>query len=101
MESLRQPRTSLSCSKIAVSKPQRALSPAIPRPIVPPPTTRTRRACISGLYGPDSTAWLKAASYLMRAAPLLQRILSLAASDSGSARKSWRFLFIEKTPGLG
>ena len=41
MESRRRLRAPASDSKIAASKPERAQSPAMPRPIVPPPTTRT------------------------------------------------------------
>src|SRR5438552_10978168 len=40
-------------------------------------------------------------SHLISATPFPQRILSLTASDSGNARKSSTFAFIERTPGLG
>jgi hypothetical protein len=90
-----RPRTprwaSGSASKTQVSWPEIAQSPAMPRPIVPAPTTRTE--VTEGLYGLGE-------GYRSFAA-LSQRIRFRAASDSGSARKSSMFLLIEVTPGLG
>lgn len=78
-----------SASKTAVSWPARAQAPAMPRPMVPAPMTRTEATERNYMELSNTRA----------AFP--QRIRSFASGEIGSDRKSSTLRFIEATPGLG